>query len=176
MVLPIWSYYHHDMWSQGQGVSFSIRHQNSPGDFEVSSIDKTILLVGDLLTGGLLNLRKLMSNYVAVHRKHPSFLSYMDNMYIQWKLEAFYIQIWHKKIELVIKKFAKISFPKFSSHFWPNFFSKLEFFKKFIGKLEFRKKMQSKMRWKFWKFFYANIFINSIFYVKFECRMFPAFI
>ena len=30
--------------------------------------------------------------------KISQFLSYIDNMYIKWKLQTFYIQIWHKKV------------------------------------------------------------------------------
>ena len=50
--------------------------------------------------------------------------------------------------------------------------------KKFFEKFEFRKKNAVKNETKILKnSFYANFFItNSIFYVKFECRMFPAFI
>ena len=61
------------MWSR---VSVSINNQISSEDFLISSLYevstvKAVLLVGDPLSSGLLNLRKPVSNYVAVHRKHP---------------------------------------------------------------------------------------------------------
>ena len=48
----------------------------------------------------------------------------------------------------------------------------------FLKNLSFEKKNAVKNETKILKnSFYANFFItNSIFYVKFECRMFPAFI
>ena len=50
--------------------------------------------------------------------------------------------------------------------------------KKFFENFEFRKKNAVKNETKILKnLFYANVFItNYISYVKFECRMFPAFI
>ena len=59
-----------------RGISLSIQHQNTSEDilvsclYEVSTVE-AVLLVGDMLSSGLLNLRKPMSNYVALHRKHP---------------------------------------------------------------------------------------------------------
>ena len=40
------------------------------------------------------------------------FLTYMDNIYIKWKLKTFYIHIWHKKMPFVMKKFEKNKFFK----------------------------------------------------------------
>ena len=48
-------------------------------------------------------------NFLAFEAKifeNSHFFTYIGNMYIKWKLESFYIQIWHKKIELVIKIFS----------------------------------------------------------------------
>ena len=42
------------------------------------------------------------------------FYSYMDNMYIKWKLNAFQIQICHKKELFCTKYFLKIGFSFFS--------------------------------------------------------------
>ena len=61
------------------------------------------------------------------------FLTYMDNIYIKWKLKTFYIHIWHKKMPFVMKKFEKNKFFKiFVSFLTAIFFSKREFFEKFI--------------------------------------------
>ena len=57
----------------------------------------------------------------------------MDNMYIKWKLETFYIQIWHKKNKTCYKKICvKSVFQNFRPIFDRIFFLKLEFFKKII--------------------------------------------
>ena len=65
--------------------------------------------------------------------ENSSFLTNIDNMYIKWKLRTFWIQIWHKKYNLLWKKLHKKSFSKFSSHFLLHFFFRnSKFLKNFI--------------------------------------------
>ena len=59
------------------------------------------------------------------------FLTYMDNIYVKWKLKTLYIYIWHQKMPFVMKKFEKNKFFKiFVSFFMAIFFFKTRIFRK----------------------------------------------